>query len=356
MDMADRTRLDAHKLHLHPQRVADYLTGCPTFPLYVEISLTNRCNLRCRFCALEYRQERACDLELPRLLQLIDELGAAGVRSVCLAGEGEPMLYEGIAAVVERCAARGIDCAVATNGTVMPETLAALLVRHLTWIKISLNAIHPETYCRVHGCPTDHLPQVLQNIAALVTARRAAGGGATIGVQAVLLPENADEMVEMATRLRDTGIDYFVIKPFNRNLNSGNTAYCDIDYRPLLTLAAPLEALSTATYRVQFRAHAIGKVISGTRSYGGCHGINFFALLHSDGGVYTCAPHSGEQASCYGNIYNTDFRSLWMGERRRNIVRYRAGCLDGCPPGCRLDEINRYLWELQHPGPHANFI
>jgi len=24
--------------------------------------------------------------------------------------------------------------------------------------------------------------------------------------------------------------------------------------------------------------------------------------------------------------------------------------------GCRMDEINRYLWELKHPHPHVNFV
>jgi hypothetical protein len=27
-----------------------------------------------------------------------------------------------------------------------------------------------------------------------------------------------------------------------------------------------------------------------------------------------------------------------------------------CRDACRLDEINRYLWELKNPVKHANFI
>lgn len=354
--MSETWRLDGHKLHLHPQRVAEHLEGRSVAPIYTEISLTNRCNLRCRFCALEYRQKEIRDLELPRLLELIDEFALAGVKSICFAGEGEPLLYPGLAEAVARCAERGINSAVATNGTLLTPGLARLLIRHLTWIKISLDAIRPATYSEVHCCPADNLERVLRGIEELVAARRELGAPATIGAQAILLPENAGELVEMAARLRELGVDYFVIKPFNHNLHSGNTKYSNLDYRSYLALAEPLQAEAAAGFRVQFRLNAVGKVIDQDRPYTECHGIHFYALVHSDGSVYTCAPHSGDQRFCYGNIYRESFRDLWDGVKRQKICRRLAAGLEGCPIGCRLDEINRYLWELRHPSRHANFV
>ncbi len=354
--MSDKLRLDGHKLHLHPQRVAAFLAGQPIAPIYIEISPTNRCNLRCRFCALEYRQGESCDIDHARLQQLLCEFAEVGVRSVCFAGEGEPLLYPYFAEAVMQCARGGLHCAVATNGTCLDRELAVTMVRNLTWVKISLNAIRPATYAEIHRCSADNLERVLAGIAMLVEERRRCEGKATIGVQAVLLPENAGEMVEMAGRLRELGVDYFVIKPFNQNMHSSNTEYRRIDYRQYLWLAEPLQELSNDGFRVVFRLGALHKVISEQRPYGGCLGINFFALVHSDGNLYTCAPHSGVATNCYGNVYLAKFGEIWNSERRRAVSCQYATTLADCPVGCRLDEINRYLWELQHPSPHVNFI
>jgi len=354
--MGDKLLLDGHKLHLHPQRVADFLSGRPVYPIYTEISLTNRCNLHCRFCALDYRQEGKRDLVLTRLLKLIDEFALIGVKSICFAGEGEPLLYPGLSEVLARCAARGIDSAVATNGTLITPELAHILMQHLTWIKISLNAIRTATYSAVHRSKADNLDRVLQGISELLKSRQELGSPTTIGVQAILLPENADEIIEMAIRLRKLGVDYFVIKPFNHNQHSENIEYSNIDYLPYRQFAKPLQELATETFRVYFRLKAINKVIVRDRPYRGCQGINFHALVHSDGGVYTCAPHSGDQQFCYGNIYESSFRDLWDSIKRQKICQRLATGLEVCPVGCRLDEINRYLQELQHPLGHANFI
>ena len=63
-------------------------------PRTVDIDLTARCNLRCRYCyffdnpAVVYE-----DLPTDEWIQFFDELGECGVMDVCLAG-GEPFIRE----------------------------------------------------------------------------------------------------------------------------------------------------------------------------------------------------------------------------------------------------------------------
>ena len=52
--MADKIRMDSHKLIYHPERVAAWQRGENIYPIELEIGLTNACNHRCVFCAVDY--------------------------------------------------------------------------------------------------------------------------------------------------------------------------------------------------------------------------------------------------------------------------------------------------------------
>ncbi|MDE5603044.1 MAG: radical SAM protein, partial [Helicobacter sp.] len=59
--MADKFRIDSHKLIFHPLRVAKWLQAYgdwerekSIYPIYVEISPYGACNHRCTFCGVDY--------------------------------------------------------------------------------------------------------------------------------------------------------------------------------------------------------------------------------------------------------------------------------------------------------------
>jgi len=59
-----------------------------------------------------------------------------------------------------------------------------------------------------------------------------------------------------------------------------------------------------------------------------------------------------------GNINDSSFSVIWEGEgRKHNFLHVRDELsIENCRKNCRMDEVNRYLWELKHPSPHVNFI
>ena len=80
--------------------------------------------------------------------------------------------------------------------------------------------------------------------------------------------------------------------------------------------------------------------------------------MDSAGEVFPCIVYMGQDEYVYGNIYETDFDKMWESERADRIRNTFKGefikC--NCRKTCRLDEINKYLYELKHPGGHVNFI
>ena len=349
-------KIDNHKLIYHPGRVADFLRDEIVYPIYTEISLTNRCNFKCKFCALEYRQRHKIDIDFCRLMDLMDEFKELNIKSICFAGEGEPLLYKKFSEVLDKCKQNNIDTAIETNGSLLTQELSENFCRNMTWIKISTNAIREKTYSEIHRTDGKNLKRLLKNISELVQLRNSTGSKLTIGLQALLLPDNADEMIEFAEVSKSLGVDYFVIKPFNFNMNSNNTEYKSIDYNKYLHLADDLMKFNCSSFNVYFRVNAIKKVIDNKFAFQSCYGINFFALIYADGNAYTCSPHSGIEDFCYGNIYESSFKELWNSDKRKKIVNRLKSDLTGCMIGCRLDEINRYLYDLKNSVPHVNFI
>ena len=57
-------------------------------------------------------------------------------------------------------------------------------------------------------------------------------------------------------------------------------------------------------------------------------------------------------------MYEQSFWEIWEGVRRRCSADFVQHGLDihECRKNCRMENINRYLWDLKHPAPHDNFI
>src|SRR5262245_32044102 len=72
------------------------VAGTPTAgPLYAELDLTDRCNVSCYFCNQQELRTRE-QIPLPKVIELIDEMAAAGLRSVRLSGGGDPLFHREI--------------------------------------------------------------------------------------------------------------------------------------------------------------------------------------------------------------------------------------------------------------------
>lgn len=124
---------------------------------YVRISLTDRCNLRCRYCMPEQgiKKIRHEDiLTFAEILRVVQALASLGVRKVRLTG-GEPLIRRGIADLVRAIReVPGIEQVVLTTNGVLLDELAEPLVRAgLDGINISLDTLNPATFASIARRP-----------------------------------------------------------------------------------------------------------------------------------------------------------------------------------------------------------
>lgn len=357
-NFVDSYGIDSHKLMFHPQRVAAWMAGEVIYPLYAEISPAGACNHRCTFCALDYLGYRPRFLDAALLKERLSEMAAGGVRSVMFGGEGEPLLHREIGGLIDHARGAGIDVAVTTNGVLLTEELFRQAGGSLSWLKVSINAGTPATYAAIHRTDAADFERVVAQLQAAVRIAGENGYSCTIGAQMILLPENAHEAEQLADICREIGLAYLVIKPYSQHGRSLTRVYEQLDYTVYLSLAKRLERFNDGHFRVIFRTNAMRKLDLHHRGYARCLALPFWAYIDSLGGVWGCSAHLGDERFCYGNIARQSFAEIWEGEKRRSSLAWVAEHLDPqtCRLACRMDEINRYLWELQHPGAHVNFI
>ncbi|WP_346353782.1 GTP 3',8-cyclase MoaA [Azotosporobacter soli] len=122
---------------------------------YLRVSLTDRCNFRCRYCMPKQGVVLRDHYEILRyeeLLRLIVLFGQRGIRKVRLTG-GEPLVRKGIVEFIRTLAGLGSleDISLTTNGSLLAQSAAALKEAGLRRINISLDTVDPERFTEITG-------------------------------------------------------------------------------------------------------------------------------------------------------------------------------------------------------------
>ncbi|HWI89343.1 MAG TPA: GTP 3',8-cyclase MoaA [Sphingomicrobium sp.] len=177
---------------------------------YVRMSVTDRCDLRCRYCMAEHMTflPRKDVLSLEEMAELADIFIARGVKRIRLTG-GEPLVRRGIDMLVPELGKRigaGLDeLTMTTNGTQLARHAGMLASAGIRRINISLDSRDPVRFR--HITRRGDLNQVLAGIDA------AADAGLTIKINMVALKGlNEDEIGSMLRWCGAQGHDLTLIE------------------------------------------------------------------------------------------------------------------------------------------------
>lgn len=353
----DKYRIDSHKLIYHPRRVADWLEKKNVYPVYAEISPSGACNHRCVYCALDFMEYKPRFLDTAMLKARLKEMAGLGLKSAMFAGEGEPFLHPDMAAISVHANRCGIDTSFTTNAVLMKPPVIDRILPTTSWIKVSINGGTPVTYGRIHRCSPADFRKVFANLAYAAELKKKKGYKCALGMQLVLLPENAHEAADLARKARDAGMDYLVVKPYSQHPQSVTERYRNIRYSDYEKLSGELEKLNGPGFSVIFRLDTMRKWDAAGRPYTRCLALPFWTYMDAGGSVWGCSMFLKDDRFLYGNISEASFRRIWNGEKRRRSLKF-VEKMDAtrCRVNCRMDEINRYLWQLKNPVEHVNFI
>jgi cyclic pyranopterin phosphate synthase len=268
----------------------------------LRISITDRCNFRCRYCMpreifnREYEfLQRELLLSFEEITRLTRIFKTLGVEKVRITG-GEPLLRNGVEELIAELAGVGIDdLTLTTNGSLLARKAEALAAAGLRRVTVSLDSLDPDVFAAMNdaGFPVS---KVLDGIEAA-----AATGLTPVKVNMVVKRGvNDDGVLPMAEHFRGTGhIVRFIefmdvgmsngwrlddVVPAGEILAAVNARY------PIEPVDANYEGEVAGRWRYRDGAGEIGVISSISKPFcGDCTR----ARLSAEGVLYTCLFASG---------------------------------------------------------------
>ncbi len=168
---------------------------------YLRISVTDRCNLRCRYCmpaegvSLKTHEEI---LSLEEIFQLVELAVSLGFSKFRLTG-GEPLVRKGILSLVERMASLdGVrDLSMTTNGLLLAQYAGELKKAGLQRVNISLDTLKKDRFSYITRI--GQIERVFQGIEAALAA-----GLEPVKIKVVVVRGfNDDEILDFASLTRE---------------------------------------------------------------------------------------------------------------------------------------------------------
>ena len=266
---------------------------------YMRVSVTDKCNLRCRYCM---PAEGVCKKSHDEMLTeeetitAVQAAAALGIRKIRITG-GEPLVKRNIVSICRRTAqVEGIeDVGITTNGILLPELAKDLKSAGVRRVNFSLDTLNPEKYTHITRIGT--LENALAGLEAALET-----GFEKIKINAVLIGGfNDDEIAVLAGLTLKYPVDMRFIEMMPM-YDSG-----DFDEASFIPASRVLEALPEAVpvphdggvaklYRLPGAQGNVGLIRPVSAHF--CNECNRIRLT-ADGKIKTCL-HSADEYSIKG--------------------------------------------------------
>lgn len=362
--------LDGHKLNWHRERVEAWLAGERIAPITIDCALTRACTYRCTYCygQLQANDEKRMTRDV--IFRFLDDAAEIGVKAISFVSDGESTCSPHLTDAILRGKANGLDMALGTNGYLLQDDRLADILPALTYLRFNISAATPGRYAEIHGCGEAAYHKVMETIRRSVAVKRAARLPVTIGLQMVLMPEFADQILPLARLGRELGVDYLVIK----HCSDDEMGTLGVDYDKYFALTGTLKQAETHSRDGYLVRAKWSKIMSGgRRCYSRCFGPPFIMQFSGSGLVAPCGMLFNDRYDQYhiGNIADTSFKKIWQSERYWEVVNHIASRqFDArfmCGSLCLQHKVNEFLWDLKEnkseltrgsgsPPEHVNFI
>jgi SynChlorMet cassette radical SAM/SPASM protein ScmE len=344
-------------------------------PRSVDLEITGRCNLRCKYCShFTSGGDVEDDLPTGEWLEFFEELRDCCVMEVCLQG-GEPFIREDLKELVEGIVRNRLRFSILTNGTLITDEMAAFLAStgRCNLIQVSIDGSMPITHDSFRGEGSFH--RAADGLKLLLKHQLPAAVRVTIHRQNVRDLEEVSKLL-----LEEVGLPGFSTN------SAGYFGLCRKNTQQVqLTVedrCVAMRALLKLTKKYQGRISAMAGPLAEARAWldmeqarrkglksvsdGGhltsCGGPMTKLAVRADGVITPCAQLAGMEL---GRINSDSLAEVWRDNEELNLFRdrsaislavfdfcrdceYVAFCRGGCPA-----VADSMLGNAYHPSPDS---
>jgi MoaA/NifB/PqqE/SkfB family radical SAM enzyme len=202
-------------------------------PRYLQIEPVGQCNLRCRMCPIQFRDDGPphgplAFMAFDTFTRLVDEL--PGLEELHLQGLGEPMMHPRFFDMVRYAAGRGVTVSTNSNLTLLNDRRAEACVSSgLAWLHVSIDGATPGTYERIRV--RAHFDRVVSNVERLLAARARAGvRRPKLRLVTVVMRENLHELPDIVRIAHRLEMDCMFVQHLCHDFGE---ASLPVRYRPM---------------------------------------------------------------------------------------------------------------------------
>jgi hypothetical protein len=189
-------------------------------PTYVSLFVGRNCPLHCQHCSF-WKEKETHQLSFEQGKLIIDRLFSwLGPFRLNISG-GEPLLTKDMLLIVTYAEKKGIRCGMASNGYLINENVTKSIIQSgLSNINISLDSLNPLKHDRIRGTKGAYAKAIraIELIQKFRTDKRP-----LIYINAIISGENIQDLVPLATWVKDQHLDGINFQPIISDRTFGNT-------------------------------------------------------------------------------------------------------------------------------------
>ena len=342
----DELILDGTKMAWYLDRLEAWERGERIAPITVDIAITRSCNYGCHFCYAMTQENDRTVITKEHIFNFLEDCKEIGVKGVSYVSDGESTLSPSFVSSIKYGSQLGLSMACASNGFLLTKPKLEEILPHLTYLRVNISAGEPKRYAEIMGCKEKWFDRVVQNIKDMVSIKKKNNLKVTIGMQMVMMPEYADQVIPLAKLGKKIRPDYLIIKHCGDN-EDGDLGVDYSKYKQHYDILKEAEKLSDNEYKVAIKWSKIES--QGVRSYQRCYGAPFLLQMSGSGLIAPCGQLFNEKFKKFhiGNITNERFKDIWKSDHYWEVMSYlgssKFNAQKMCGNLCLQHKVNEFV-------------
>ena len=291
-----------------------------SFPIYIQLETTNKCNLNCEMCCRNLQNRKTGELTFENFKTIIDQFPHLLI--VSLQGWGEPFLCKDLFKMIEYCDKKGIATGVTTNGTLLNADLIGEIVNSsLDYLTFSIDSATPEKIRNYKDFDT-----MIENINLLSEKTKFHGKNEPVlSFSMTLMKENLTDIPSVIRLAKDVGVKFVTVHnvtiydPLQQG--AGYDTPSDAEIKEKLSEASSFG--KSLNINVEFTGYFAKKSFWREKEIEGlCKFVWGSCFISWDGFVYPCCHYFDHS---FGNVFEMPFKDIWNGkeyqEFRKQLIK-----------------------------------